>query len=148
MSTDLYGNQVAESVPDAPYKRPRVDLFKQLLPSILVTKEPVIDQENERDYDAYIVNRALSLHPDCLFIAEQMNRLHGLPSLLQYQYLMGKVRSQRRTYEQWPKKVKTDELKAVAWYFGYSLTKASMALDILSEEQITYIVQQHKDSGN
>ena len=61
------------------------DLFKDIIPSILQTKKDVL--ENEKDYTAFVVNRALSYHIDCLMYANQMNLNSKLDSKLQYHYL-------------------------------------------------------------
>ena len=53
------------------------DLFKDVIPSILQTKKDVI--ETDKDYTAFIVNRALSFHYDCVLQANEMNRYPNLP---------------------------------------------------------------------
>ena len=51
------------------------DLFKDIIPSILQNKKNVL--ENEKDYNAYIINKALSFHYDCVMQANEMNRFPG-----------------------------------------------------------------------
>ncbi len=41
----------------------------------LFNEEP---EQSQKDYAPYIVNKALTLYPDCLFYANEMNRLHHL----------------------------------------------------------------------
>lgn len=77
------------------------DLFKDIVPSILQTKKDVLD--NEKDYAAFVVNRSLSYHMDCILYANQMNINHGLPKKLQYQYLLQSVRPIKRKFEKWQK---------------------------------------------
>jgi hypothetical protein len=53
-----------------------LDLFKQVIPSILKTKKNVLlDEVDTKEYkkQAFTVNRALSYHVDCVLYANQMN---------------------------------------------------------------------------
>ena len=59
-----------------------MDVFRDLIPSILQTKKNVL--ENDKDYPAFVVNRALSFHYDCVRQANEMNMNPGLPATLQY----------------------------------------------------------------
>jgi len=47
-----------------------MDLFKDIIPSILQTKKCVINDEiDQKDYVPFVVNRALSYHMDCILYA-------------------------------------------------------------------------------
>jgi len=116
-----------------------MDLFKQLLPSILQTKKDVL--EDPKDYNAFMVNRALSHHPDCLFYANQLNLLPQLDKRLQYLYFLNSIRAKKRSFVKWSKPIKEENLEAIKTYFGYSDTKAAEALTILTEEQIEFIIE-------
>ena len=72
------------------------DLFKDVIPSILQTKKNVLD--DEKDYHAFVVNRALSFHYDCVLQANEMNKNPGLPATLQYQYLLNTIREIGRAH--------------------------------------------------
>jgi len=114
-----------------------MDLFKELIPSILETKEHVL--ENEKDYNAFMVNRALSNHTDCIFYANEMNMLFELDKKLQYDYLINIIRARKRPFSKWHKPIKESDLESVKLYFGYSDQKAKEALKILTDEQISMI---------
>jgi Bacteriophage clamp loader A subunit len=114
-----------------------VDLFKELLPSILQTKEHIL--EDEKDYNAFMVNRALSYHPDCIMYANEMNFNFNLDSKPQYDYLINKVRAKKRPFVRWEKPTKDNDLLAVKMFFGYSDKKAKECLKILTDEQIMEI---------
>jgi hypothetical protein len=115
------------------------ELFKDLIPSILTTKKYCL--EDEKDYVPFIVNRALSYHDDALFYANQLNQMSGLDRRLQYDFLINSIRGKKRYFTKWAKVIKTNELKAVKLYFGYSDTKALEAMKILNKEQIAEIVK-------
>jgi len=110
------------------------------------TKQNVFDDGDMKDYNAFMVNRALSLHMDCILQAAEMNRMHDLPKEMQYAYLMAKIRSRKRPFVPWAKKDNSAELKAVSWFFDYNDSKALVALGILQEDQITNIMAQYKEN--
>ena len=113
------------------------DLFKEIIPSILQTKEYVL--ENEKDYVPFIVNRALSYHYDCAMYANEMNRLPHTDRKLQYDFYLNSIRGYRRPFQRWQKREEDDALEAIKEYYGYSNEKAKEALSILSDAQIDEI---------
>lgn len=110
------------------------DLFKEIIPSILQTKKDVLD--NEKDYNAFLVNRALSYHMDCILYANQMNMNSLTPRKLQYQYLFHSIRSMKRKFQPWHKQDKIKDIEYVKEFFGYSDEKAKEVLDILTDSNI------------
>ena len=121
------------------------DLFKEIIPSILQTKKNVLD--NEKDYNAFDVNRALSYHMDCILYANQMNMNHGLSGDLQYQYFLNTIRPMKRKFQPWQKREVSKDLDCVKEYFGYSNQKAKEALRILNDEHITFIKEKVNKGG-
>jgi len=114
------------------------DLFKEIVPSILQTKKNVFDGDY-KDYKAFMVNRALSYHMDCVLYANEMNLRPGLDSDMQYSYLLNTIRSVKRKFQPWQKTEVLKDLECVKLYFGYSNEKAKDALRILNEDQIAEI---------
>lgn len=127
-----------------------MDLFKEIIPSILQTKKCVINDEIDRnDYVPFVVNRALSYHMDCILYANEMNLNSGLDKDMQYQYLLNSVRPLKRKFQPWQKSNVVNDLDCVKEYFGYSNVKAKEALRILSDEQLTQIREKtHKGGVN
>jgi hypothetical protein len=116
------------------------DLFKETIPSILQTKEDVMrDEQDEKEYLPFLVNRALSYHLDCILFANQMNLYPNLDKPLQYKYLHLSVRGMKRKFQPWQKPSALKDLACVKEYFGYSNEKAKEALRILTEDQISEI---------
>ena len=110
------------------------DLFKDIIPSILQNKKDVL--EDEKDYHAFVVNRALSFHYDCIIPANEMNKNPGLPGSMQYRYLLNTVRGYKRPFRKWEKRETIDDLEAVKEYYNYSNEKAREALVLLNTTQI------------
>lgn len=118
-----------------------LDLFKEILPSIRECKEDLLKQDNSGEYVPFVINTALSCHLDTLWEANAMNMLPHIPPLYQYKYLYGTVKAYKRPYQPWPKKTKSDAVRAVMLYFQFNRTKALEAMDCLTEEQINDIVK-------
>ena len=116
------------------------DLFKEILPSILQTKKSVFrDEIDFKEYNPWIINRALSYHMDCVLSANEMNRYSSLDPDIQYQYLLNTIRSMKRKFQPWQKSETDKDIECVKQYFGYSNEKAKEALRILTPEQIAEI---------
>lgn len=124
------------------------DLFKEVVPAILKTKKNVLATEQDvKKYDAYIVNKALSFHSDCILYANEMNQYPGLDNDLQFQYYLNTIRSMKRDFQPWQKAEVNKDLEPIKEYFGFSNEKAKQALRILNEEQITYIKEKTNKGG-
>ena len=124
------------------------DLFKEIIPSILTTKKSVIhDDVDLKDYNPFIVNRALSYHMDCVLYANQMNLYPHIEKDLQYQYLLNTIRSMKRKFQPWQKTSADKDIECVKTYFGYSNEKAKEALRILNDEQIAEIRRKTDKGG-
>jgi Bacteriophage clamp loader A subunit len=116
------------------------DLFKDIIPSILKTKKSVYeDDPTAKDYQPYMVNKALSHHSDTILQSNNMNMSYHLHKKAQYDYLINSIRGMKRPYTQWYKPSKIDDLEAVKLFFGYSTKHAREALKLLTEEQIEII---------
>lgn len=119
------------------------DLFKEILPSILQTKQyALLTSQDEKSYPSFMVNRALSFHRDTCLWANEMNKFPNLDNKLKYDFLLNIIRAQKRPYNKWHKKAQNSELNAVKEYYGYSDAKAEEALKILSTDQVAAIKKQ------
>lgn len=121
------------------------DLFKDIIPSILHTKKNVL--ENEKDYNAFVVNRAISFHYDCVMQANEMNKYPSLPGSMQYHFLLNSVRGYKRPFRKWEKRETIDNLDAVKEYYNYSNEKAKEALVLLNATQLEEIKKELNKGG-
>ena len=108
----------------------------ELIKSISSTKKDIL--ENEKDYNAFMVNRGLSYFPDTVIYANEMNRFHHLDSRLQYQFLINTIRKRNR-FSKWNKSIESDNINAIKQYYGYSNEKARDVLPLLSNENLKTI---------
>jgi len=110
-------------------------------------KQLVVDEITEKEYNPFLINRALSQHKDCVLFANEMNRRHGLDKKLQNDFLLNTVRSMKRPIAKWAKAEKNDDLECVKLVYGLSDSKARDALRLLSKEQIQKLKEQTFTGG-
>jgi hypothetical protein len=116
--------------------------------SILQNKKNlIVDEQTEKDYTPFLVNRSLSYHKDCIIYANEMNRRHFLDKKLQNDFLINTIRSQKRPFAKWVKSEKSDDLECIKTVYGYSDTKAREALRLLSDEQIQQLKEKTLTGG-
>ena len=108
----------------------------ELIKSISSTKKDIL--ENEKDYNAFMVNRGLSYFPDTVIYANEMNKFHHLDGRLQYQFLINTIRKRNR-FSKWNKSIESENISAIKQYYGYSNEKARDVLPLLSNENLKYI---------
>ncbi len=108
----------------------------ELIKAISNSKKDVL--ENEKDYNAFMVNRGLSYFPDTVIYANEMNKFHHLDSRLQFDFLINIVRKRNR-FSKWNKNVESEKLQIVKEYYGYSNEKARDILPLLSNEHLNII---------
>ena len=102
-------------------------------------KTPLLTQEEiDRDYPAFMVNRGLSFFMDTVLYAAEMNRHADTPPYAQYLFYYHGTYKKRR-FSKWHKKAAMDNIDIVKEYYHYSDTKAEEALAILTDDQIEEI---------
>ena len=107
-----------------------------LISSISNTKIDIL--ENEKDYNAFMVNRGLSYFPDTVLYANEMNKYHHLDSRLQFDFLINIVRKRNR-FSKWNKSSESEDINAIKLYYGYSNEKARDVLPLLSNANLNTI---------
>jgi hypothetical protein len=120
--------------------------LKEYLKAINTSKERLMDGEDEqweKKYPPYIVNKCLAPFQDTIFLVNEMNMNHQIDKKLQFDFLLNTLRTRNR-YTPWLKAKKEKDLECVKEYYGYGNEKAKSALNILNNEQIKTI----KDSLN
>lgn len=115
---------------------------------INTTKEDLIAQDphNEKDYNAYMVNKGLSYFPDTVMQANEMNFRYGARKKWQFSYLLNSIAKKKR-FSKWHKADVSKELSLVMEYYGYSSEKASVALGLLTPEQLKHIEEKLNKGG-
>ena len=115
--------------------------LKEYLNAINQTKEPLMDTEDEqweKKYPPFIINKCVSPFPETIMLLNEINQLPHLDKKLQFDFLINSLRPRKR-YTPWLKAKKLENLEYVKEFYGFNNEKAKAALDILNDEQISYI---------
>jgi len=107
----------------------------------------MVDHQAEKDYNPFLINKALSYHLDCLMEANAMNSRPLLDKKLQFSYLLSAIRSRRRPFESWINHESNNDLAAVKQFFKCSEQKAHEAIRILTKKQIEEIISITNECG-
>jgi len=123
--------------------------LKDYTNAINYTKEPLMDTEDEqweKKYPAFIVNKCLAPFQDTLMLINEINQLHHIDKKMQFDFLLNSLRPRKR-FTPWLKAKKLKNLEYVKEFYGYNNEKAKIALDILNDEQISAIKQKMNKGG-
>jgi uncharacterized protein YifN (PemK superfamily) len=106
----------------------------------------MVDDTAERQYNAFMVNRALSMGADTIIYANEMNSRPHLDNRLQYDFLINTVRARKR-FNKWIKAETVEAVEVVQAYYGYSTEKAVQVLPLLSEADIETLIKRTRKGG-
>ena len=123
--------------------------LKDYLNAINHTKERVMDTEDEeweKKYPPFIVNKCLSGFQDTLMLVNEINQHPHLDKKLQFDFLINSIRPRKR-FTPWVKAEKLDDLEYVKEFYGYNNEKARIALSILNDEHIATIKRKLNKGG-
>ena len=101
-------------------------------------KRGLITASNEKQYNPFLTNRALSYFAETVLHANEMNVNSHLDPLLQHDYLFHSVRKGKR-FSKWSKEVKDKNIELVAEYYGYNYRQAKEVYPLLNEQQLKHI---------
>ena len=98
-------------------------------------KNIMVDDLVEKEYNSFIVNRALSYFPDTVLFANEMNRNHHLDGRLQFDFFINIIKRRKR-FSPWLKASEIEDLNVIKEYYGYSDEKAKSVLSLFNNSQI------------
>jgi hypothetical protein len=98
-------------------------------------KNLIVDEETEKAYQPFLVNRTLSHFRDTVLYANEMNVNHHLDHALQNHFYINIIRAKKR-FSKWVKPSEVECLDIIKENYGYSNEKAKAVLSLLTPEQI------------
>ena len=101
-------------------------------------KNIIVDDDTEKAYPPFIINKCLSGFLDTVLFANEMNLYPHLDKKMQYDFFINSINPRKR-FSPWEKKSSIDYLDAVKEYYGYNTDKALQALRILNKQQLEEI---------
>ena len=123
--------------------------LKDYLNAINHTKEKLMDTEDEeweRKYPPFIVNKCLAPFPDTILLVNEINQYPNIDKKLQFDFLINSLRPRKR-FTPWLKAKKLENIEYVKEFYGYNNEKAKVALTILNNDQIATIKQKLNKGG-
>lgn len=108
-------------------------------------KDLMVDDETEKAYSPFLINRSLSYFSDTVHISNAMNTKHFLDKKLQFHFFLNIIRKKKR-FSKWEKPIELDDMEAVKEYYGYSNEKAKAALTILNPAELE-LIKRRIDKG-
>ncbi len=134
----LFGEVVVNSRPEEEEKTQTITLW-DFVNSISENKNYLYDDDTEKLYSPFTMNRAFSIHIDTIYHASLMNRYYNLDKKMQHDYYFYSLPKKVRR-KKWLKK--TDEEKEdskiiedVSRVIGYNYLKAKSFWRTLNENQ-------------
>jgi len=115
----------------------KITLF-DYLNSINYDKQDIMDDETQKEYVPFLINRFLSAQIDTVLYANEVNQRPFLSPRMQYDYLRHSIRSKRR-FCKWMKKEKIEKVELLKNFFEYNQLRAEEIADIISDEQLIEI---------
>lgn len=107
------------------------------LTSINTSKEDLmVDNQSEKDYTPFMINRGMSLFHETVLFANEMNKYPDLPKRMQYDFYLHGIPKKKR-FSKWHTKDKeSNDLKMLAEHMQCSYEKARVYLSILNDTQL------------
>ena len=100
-----------------------------------INEKTHIDEELLSDYNAFIINRSLSYHYDCILYVNEMNRYHQLDNDMQFSFLNGTIKKKKR-WAKWEKKENLEDIGVIQTFYKVNSIRALEILKLLNSEQI------------
>lgn len=123
--------------------------FFDFLNAINTTKEDLIKEDplSIKEYNSFMINRGLSYFHDTILYANEMNKYSSVPKHWQFAFYLNAIPKKRR-FSKWHKKDQNSEdIKLVMKAYDYSASRATEALEILTETQINQLREAYSSGG-
>ena len=109
-------------------------------------KDLMVDEVEEKAYQPFLINRALSYHQDSVFLTNEMNVRHGVDNRLQYMFFLNTLRKRQR-FSQWQKPYISKKLDTIKEYYQISTREAKDYVELLSDKQLRDLKNRMKTGG-
>ena len=94
----------------------------------------MVDEVEEKAYQPFLVNKALSYHQDSVFLVNEMNIRHSTDNRLQYLFFINSLRKRQR-FSKWQKPYESKKLDTIKSFYGVSTQRAKEYLELLNDKQ-------------
>lgn len=102
------------------------------------------NDENEKFYDPFLTNRALSYFPDSLLYANEMNSRHFLDKKMQHDYLYHGV-SKKKRFSKWATRNTNGNIEFLVRVYECSKSKAEEISEVLGESLVEQLKREYPE---
>ena len=106
----------------------------------------MVDDIEEKLYQPFLINKALSYHQDSVFLTNEMNIRHGVDNRLQYVFFLNTLRKRQR-FSKWSKPYVSKKLDTIKEYYQISTREAKEYVNLLSDKQYRELKNRMKTGG-
>ena len=106
----------------------------------------IVDEETEKTYPSFVVNKGLSYFQDTILLANEMNRYPSTEKKMQYDFLRLTIRKRKR-FSKWDKETKSEDVVLMKRAYGYNEARALEALALLTPDQLEIIRKRYSFGG-
>lgn len=115
--------------------------------SVCETKEYIYSDDTEKDYQPFIINKALSFNIQDLFLASEINKYSSIPKKSQYDFYLNSLDKGRRS-GRWVKKDSfPEDLAFIKEVFNYNNDQSIAALNIIGEDELLELKKLYNKGG-
>lgn len=124
----------------------KVGLF-DWLGALNTTKQNLLNEYTEKSFDPFIIRRGIAQNMDTVLLAQEMNKLHALPKVMQHDFFLGAITRKKR-YGKWSKKeAVVEKIQTISTYYKVSLKEATEYAELLSDAQVAELVERMDTGG-
>lgn len=119
----------------------------QWLNSINYEKNYILDNNNQKDYPQFVINRCLYKHRDLIYYIDALNNIN-ISNRMHYDFLFEAVPSKKRWLPFNNKKQENiDDIELVKKYYNVNNKRALEYYNILDESDINYLKKYFEKGG-
>ncbi len=111
-------------------------------------KKYLFDEEINKNYVPFMINRGFGQHIDTILLANELNKRSGLSKLMHHDFLFYSVEKRKR-YGKWAKADLPDEelVKFVQDKYSVNYKTALMYVDLYDKQQLKLLVKEATQKG-
>lgn len=109
-------------------------------------KTYLFNEMNRSAYSPFFINRGMSQHMDCIFIAEAVNKMPHVDKELQHDFYFYSLAARKR-YGKWAKAEEDDDVDTVMKAYKVNRVHARQYLNLMSQEQLEELKNRTRVGG-
>jgi hypothetical protein len=103
----------------------------------------MVDEVSEKEYNRWLVNKALSYFKDTVLYANEINMNSHLSNRMQYEYYLHSIRPAKR-FSKWSKTNKNDDTDLICRVYNCNKRIAAVYLKVISENDLKQLRKNYK----